>query len=184
MRSLLHTTRWTRRAPVAVIAAFAVLTAASPAGAYVLSGQRWPGHTITYYVAAKGYARSIDRAAANWNHAHVGVRLRRTYRSGANVTIRYGGGRCNGQATVGYAGRHGGKMLLGRGCPQDLMTLATTHEFGHVLGLGHEERGCARMNPVYNQTGTPNHCHPHSLGYWLAHPLVRDDVRGARHLYG
>jgi hypothetical protein len=64
------------------------------------------------------------------------------------------------------------------------MSLATAHELGHVLGLGHQDHRCARMNPVYNQDGTPNHCSAHSLRYWLAHPLTADDVRGARHLYG
>jgi hypothetical protein len=57
------------------------------------------------------------------------------------------------------------------------------HEFGHVLGLDHENRRCARMNPEFDNTGTPSSCEEHPLSYWLAHPLTRDDVRGLRAIY-
>ena len=56
-------------------------------------------------------------------------------------------------------------------------------ELGHILGLGHEKRKCAIMNPAFDNSGTPNHCNAHPLSFWLAHPLRGDDIRGAKSLY-
>jgi hypothetical protein len=75
-------------------------------------------------------------------------------------------------------------LYLGRGCSKSLVTLTAVHEFGHVLGLDHENRACARMNPSFDDTGTPTHCKERSLAYWLKHPLTSDDLRGLRALYG
>ena len=64
------------------------------------------------------------------------------------------------------------------------MILTATHELGHILGLGHTKHKCARMDSSVDLSGTPSHCSHHSLSYWLKHPLLPDDVRGARKLYG
>jgi hypothetical protein len=74
-------------------------------------------------------------------------------------------------------------VRLGAGCSSGLITLTAVHELGHVLGLDHEGRACARMNSSFDWTGTPGHCTSHTLSYWLAHPLTSDDIRGARALY-
>jgi hypothetical protein len=74
-------------------------------------------------------------------------------------------------------------MEINNDCGSGISTLTAVHEFGHVLGLGHETSGCARMNPTFGSGGTPGHCSRHPLSYWLAHPLLKDDVRGARALY-
>jgi hypothetical protein len=58
------------------------------------------------------------------------------------------------------------------------------HEFEHVPGLDHEMHHCARMNPSFDHSGTPDQCREHSLKYWLAHPLTADDLRGLRAIYG
>lgn len=60
------------------------------------------------------------------------------------------------------------------------MERVAVHEFGHVLGLGHEHRVCAVMQPILNE------------GCGITHPwrglcndpLQPDDVRGAVALYG
>ncbi|MFP5248129.1 MAG: PKD domain-containing protein [Thermoanaerobaculia bacterium] len=65
--------------------------------------------------------------------------------------------------------------------PSDYMTNSTLillHEFGHVMGLGHEDNVLATMNsgfpsPVGGPIGNNNDVHP--LG---------DDARGARNAYG
>ena len=75
-------------------------------------------------------------------------------------------------------------MHIGVGCGEGLAILTLTHELGHVLGLGHERRRCALMNPYADRSGTPNRCGRHSLKFWVKKPLRRDDVRGARALYG
>ena len=35
-----------------------------------------------------------------------------------------------------------------------------------------------------DDSGTPTRCKQHTLGYWLAHPLTGDDLRGLRAIYG
>jgi hypothetical protein len=125
---------------------------------------------------------AVDRAARKWNHAGVGVKLQRTTADKAQVPIRYGGASCTGFAIVGYASNS--YMQLGKGCNTDHMVLVAAHEFGHVLGLGHELHKCARMNPIVDHTtGTPNHCMAHPQSYWLTHTLRPDDIAGARALY-
>jgi hypothetical protein len=37
--------------------------------------------------------------------------------------------------------------------------------------------------PAFAGSGTPNRCFPRTLGYWLDHPLLHDDLQGARRIY-
>ena len=39
------------------------------------------------------------------------------------------------------------------------------------------------MNLTFKPSGTPVRCGNHSLAYWLEHPLVADDVKGAKAIY-
>jgi len=168
----------------ALLAAVALAALPATAGAYRLYGRPWPQPTITYHVQARGYAAAVDRAARVWNRAGVGVRLRKATRYSADVIVRYGGRRCEGEALIGFAPREGSEVRLGAGCGTLLITLTAVHELGHVLGLGHERRHCARMNPVFDNDGTPGLCRRRSLAAWLARPLLADDIAGARRLYG
>lgn len=99
------------------------------------------------------------------------------------MVVAYGGSPCEGEAAVGYRRLPLDLLFLGRGCNRGLVTLTAVHEFGHVLGLDHETARCARMNPSFDDTGTPDRCKEHSLSYWLAHPLTADDLRGLRAIY-
>ena len=163
----------------------AALCALAPsAGAYERAGRSWPGGRITYYTAAGGYSGSVDRAARIWSRANVGVVFVKTPRRQAQVVIDYGGRACEGSAIAGYVGRRRQSPVeLGAGCGRSFIVLTAVHELGHVLGLGHENDGCARMNPAFDRTGTPSSCRSRSLAYWLDHPLLGDDLRGARALY-
>jgi astacin (peptidase family M12A) len=173
-----------RRIALLTSAAFAVVFFAMAAQAfgYYIEGRAWPGGTITYYSSA--YPRAVDRAAAVWNRAGVGVTFQKAPRSTARVFVSSGPTGCGGRALVGYPGYAGSSWVkLDSGCNKDLIVLTTAHEFGHVIGLGHENNRCARMNPVLEPDGSPNHCAHHPLEYWLSHVLQKDDLAGARAIY-
>ena len=174
-----------RRTGLVIALAVAALGALAPsASAFERAGRPWPDGRITYFTAAEGYSSSVDRAARIWNRASVGVKFVKTSRRNAAVVVDYGGRRCEGAAFAGFVGRRRqSPVALGAGCGRSLITLTAVHEFGHVLGLGHEDGRCARMNPAFDGSGTPQHCRPRSLEYWLAHPLVSDDLQGVRRLY-
>jgi hypothetical protein len=165
----------------ALAAAAALLSAATPAGAYEARGHPWPTEVITYTTETPAYSDSVDRAARMLNRAGIGVRLRRSSR--ADLVFVYRGRACDGAARLGYQPRRVSTVWLGRGCGADLITLTAVHELGHVLGLDHENDRCARMNPGFDSTGTPNRCRRRPLSYWLANPLTADDLRGLRALY-
>jgi hypothetical protein len=166
--------------------AAAICLAAAPASsqAYVIGGKPWPGGHVTYYTQARAYSAAVNRAAKILDGAGVRVHLTRvSSRAGADVVVRYGGSPCDGEATIGFTRVRANLLDLGRGCSRGLVTLTAVHEFGHVLGLDHETRRCARMNPTFDASGTPGRCREHTLKYWLAHPLTADDLRGLRALY-
>jgi Astacin (Peptidase family M12A) len=164
------------------LAGTALFPASAPA--YVVGGNAWPGKTIRYYTAARAYKGAVDRAARNWNRANVGVRFASSSRASADVVVRYGTERCGGLSPMGYGGKYEGTTVrLGAGCSRRFITLTATHEFGHVLGLDHEDSKCARLNPSFSHDGTPLRCRHHSLSYWIAHPLEPDDIAGARAIY-
>jgi hypothetical protein len=156
------------------------------AQAYVVLGPPWPKDEITVHTQAPEYAGSVRRAMRAWNRRDVGIRFRRTLTQPADVVISYGGSPCAGQSVV----RHRNLLpsysyiFLGSGCDSGVATMTAAHELGHVLGLHHEGRRCALMNPVLDSdTGTPNRCRSRSLRYWLRRPVRPDDVRGARSIY-
>jgi hypothetical protein len=60
---------------------------------------------------------------------------------------------------------------------------ALAHELGHVLGLVHEDRGCAAMNSRGSERG-PAKCRPVERWEWRCRLLEHDDVAGAVALYG
>ena len=172
-----------RQFGVALGACLAAFVPAASADAYVATGTPWPNNEVTYTTKTTAYAASVDRAAAILNRTGIRVRFRRVA-SNPDVTFTYHGPACDGSSYIGYQPRvKHNNVWLGAGCSRDLITLTAVHEMGHVLGLDHEDRRCARMNSGYHPNGTPNHCGQRSMSYWLKHPLMADDVRGLRALY-
>jgi hypothetical protein len=159
---------------------------------------RWRGRRIPYYNAARANAAAVRRAVRAWNRSGVRVRFVATRRSRARLIIRYfnsSGCVPAGQTPVVWDPRSGrarrAEVLVSRpvprvtACSHWAITLVTAHELGHVLGLDHETRRCALMNPVaLNLAG--QFCSPRPLPEWRwrCRILEPDDVRGAVRIYG
>jgi hypothetical protein len=168
------------RIAAAIVALCAVAVLAPAAHAYRLSGQRWPGRTITYYNAT-AYKDQVRAAVRTWNASGVRIRFKAAARSRAQVRIADGRREgCFGFAQIGYAPRRRARVQLGAGCPYvSSMTGIVAHELGHILGLAHEDRRCAAMNTVLDA-----HCGLQPAFEYRCRLLERDDVRGAVTRYG
>lgn len=145
-------------------------------------GKRWPSGTITYReVPADAGVRD---AAAAWNRSGVRVRFERVRSSRrAQVLVRVQRREgCAGHAQLGYARGRQAQVVVLR-CPRFDQTLVTAHELGHVLGLGHEARACALMNPVL-LNGAPKQCAQPPAGQYRCRVFERHDLRRAARLYG
>jgi hypothetical protein len=156
---------------------------AGQASAYWIAGKPWPHKRVTYSSVGPPQTKAtVDRAARIWNRAKVGYRFQRRPPGKSDVLISGYAGRCNGQSYIGYPGARASSWLYVAPCPRRLMALVVAHEFGHVLGLGHEWRWCSLMNSGVGPSGTPHLCQRRPLSYWIKHPLLPDDVNGARAL--
>jgi len=166
-----------------------VLAAAAPsppdAHAFVIAGKRWPGHRVTYRLELRRFAWAVRAAAEQWNHSGADVRFVEVHRGHADVVVtalRHAPclGRV-GDAPVGhpFAG-FVAHVHMQASCPPQQALIVAAHELGHVLGLGHELRACATMNPVVGLL-----CGRHPLPWeYYCRAVSKDDARGAVRLYG
>jgi hypothetical protein len=169
-----------------LLGATIVAAVATPsADSFRLEGGRWPTTTITYYNEVPAYSWAVDTAAYTWNTSGVRVKFLKTSRRQAKVLIGIRWFKAAGDANVQRTNGRFTSAQVGIQSGQDRYTMAlvVTHEFGHVLGLDHEDRTCATMN-TYLDGNHPEHCAAPPAGMWVCRLLRADDVRGAVKLYG
>src|SRR5438045_6404927 len=132
-----------------LVALLLALTLAPVADAYRLEGGRWPTTTITYYNEVPAYTWAVDTAAYAWNTSGAHVRFLKSSRRDAKVLLGVQWFRPGGDARPDIRGGriYGAKVGIRNGLDRYTMALVVAHELGHVLGLGHETRACATMNP-------------------------------------
>jgi len=132
----------------------------------------------------------VARATWVWNNSGARIRFVPSSRDDAQLVIdHFPHRRCVGhaQATLGFTRQ--ARVWLPRIdessqlCNSYTSAHAVAHELGHVLGLSHEARGCALMNPTGTWRGAKL-CPPAENWEWRCGLLEEDDVRGAVALYG
>lgn len=171
---------------IAICAALAALLGATRAGAYQFEGGRWATTVIPYYTETAAYSWSVDTAAYAWNTSGARVQFVKTSRARAKVLIGIRWYKRNaGDAVVERLGRRfvSARVGIQTGHDRYEMALIMAHELGHVLGLDHEIRSCATMNPSVGNDHTTL-CQAPPAGEWTCRLLQPDDVRGAVALYG
>jgi hypothetical protein len=158
------------------------LTVVPLAHAYEVEGARWPGPTISVWNTTS-YKSPVREAEKAWSASGAAIRfVPAADRASADVVVSYGPPHAQGAASVGYAPGES-SVSLPKGMTPMIATTLAAHELGHVLGLGHEVRGCTVMAPVV-MAGPASRC-----GIANCKPLWRcivqkDDAAGAAALYG
>ena len=179
---------------IGLFAALALLIAPAQSQAYSRLGNKWPGGKITYYNSIKQYDPAVKAAVKAWNTSGAKVKFKRVSKKKARVRIRYmRNSSCRGLARIPSTKRTRRATVYlpaptaSEFCrDQATMTIVAAHELGHVLGLDHESRGCATLNPTGNRAGGALCAEVGGTPPWLwrCRVLEPDDVRGAIKIYG
>ena len=164
--------------------------AAEAAPHYRVRGVPWPGGVVRYYNAAPSQAWAVSRAVAAWNRSGANVQFVATSRAEAQLVIRHDPSVASckkAEATIGFVQDASVKIFprndASPDCNKFTAAVFLAHELGHVLGLRHEDRGCAAMNSIVSYRGSAL-CGHGMPWEWRCQLLERDDVLGAIAFYG
>ncbi|HET7566839.1 MAG TPA: hypothetical protein VFJ91_02535 [Gaiellaceae bacterium] len=150
----------------------------------------WPGGIVRFANEAADQEWAVQQAAAAWNRSGARVQLVESPAATADVVIRDlppSDGCTRAEATVGDVPSAYVKIFAlddtQPSCSRYTAAIALTHEFGHVLGLGHTTGECSAMNPIGSIRG-PQECPQLAPWEWYCRLLEPGDVQRAVALYG
>ena len=177
-----------RPALALALALLGALVLAPPAHAYERLGYTFPSRKITYYDGTGRYKAEVKAAADAWNKSGAKVRWVRASKSRARVPIRVNSK--IGAAGLGWYFGNGRGLIelqpdlkkgqLTKAAGVGVATQVIVHEMGHVMGLDHETRTCAIMQPGI---GLVCRSAP-EIWQFRCRLLEKDDIRGAVKLFG
>ena len=151
------------------------------------------------WVGSAALRSPVARGISKWNALHLRVHFTRVpKRRDAWITLKLDGSSCVGGMTQVIDAHESGKIdgrsfsiryiarartLISPRCGPDLTTFVVAHELGHALGLGHETRRCALMNPSADLGGASPQCPTLTIRERARDPIRPDDRAGVRALY-
>lgn len=174
---------------------FTLLAVLAPAGAAAYSIQegtsREKGRVVTYHNTVSEHDWAVKRAARAWNRSGARVEFLPASKGEAELVIEGGSQGLSGHAsaTLRSGGPQPGDAKITVPSPSGereqrfSVALIAAHELGHVLGLNHEDSGCATMNSTIT-AAAPARCEQPPAGQWRCGLLEEDDIQGAVKLYG
>lgn len=183
-----------RKLLIATLTLFALAAPSGAAGYAVNESLSADGRDITYFNAAPEHEWAVKQSVRGWNESGADVEFTSAPRDEAEVVIEAETQGLNGHTSATDRGdgepRPGdAQVSLPIASNSDAreqrfsVALISAHELGHVLGLDHEDGGCATMNSTITASA-PVRCEQPPAGQWRCGLLEKDDVRGAVGLYG